>query len=209
MYSGIIHDAYPVKDLVKKEGLLSFSLELPKELLEGIELGASVGVDGVCLTVAEIKRNTLSFDAMKETLTVTTLGELQEGQLVNVERSLKEGQEIGGHLVSGHVDGMVEIIDRIETPNNVTFVCAIDKHWMKYLFHKGFIAIHGASLTIGSIDKENGTFELYLIPETLKKTNFSEKQVGDFLNFEIDRQTQTIVDTTERVVQEYMQKKNL
>jgi riboflavin synthase len=115
--------------------------------------------------------------------------------MVNVERSHRPGMEIGGHIVSGHVDGTAKIV-RVEQPaNNYVITLAIPEAWMKYVFPKGFLALNGVSLTVAEADKKNHTITVYLIPETLRRTSFAQKKVGDLVNFEVDRQTQAIVDT--------------
>lgn len=197
MYTGIVEGNFPAKNVVKKPGLLSFDIELPSEMLENIKIGASVASDGVCLTVSKINGQTLSFDAMEETLNKTTLGQLEEGRKVNVERSAKMGDEIGGHVMAGHVTGMAEIV-RIDKPENnhiITFKVPLE--WMKYILQKGFVALDGCSLTVTDPDKLEGTFKVHLIPETLRQTGFGWKQVGDKVNVELDNRTQVIVDTVE------------
>jgi riboflavin synthase len=197
MYTGIVQGAFEITAIERKQGLHTLKMILPPVLLEDLSIGASVGVDGVCLTVTEIVDDQVSFDVMQQTLGVTTLGSLEQGDLVNVERSAKQGVEIGGHMISGHVDGCVEIV-LIDRPENNCFV-----HYqapaakMKYIFSKGFIGLNGCSLTVANVDKANNTFQVCFIPETLRVTTHGQKKVGDKINFEIDRQTQAIVDTVE------------
>jgi riboflavin synthase len=156
-----------------------------------------VAIDGVCLTVTVIEQSKVYFDVMQQTLSLTTLGNLKVGDRVNLERSAKQGVEIGGHIVSGHVDGTVEVVG-IEQPENncfITYQAPAEK--MKYIFAKGFIALNGCSLTVADVDKAKRTFQVCYIPETLRVTTHGRKQLGDRLNFEVDRQTQTIVETVE------------
>ncbi len=202
MYTGIVHGAYPLTSVIRKTGLSQLSLELPKALLEDISIGASVGLDGVCMTVTEIKGQQLSFDAMQETLTLTTLGGLEVGDLVNVERSAKQGAEIGGHNISGHVDGCAEIVAVEQTENNCSLHFRLPPKLTKYVFKKGFIGVNGCSLTVADYQRGEGCFSVCLIPETLRVTNLGQKGVGDWVNIEVDRQTQVIVDTVERVLAE-------
>ncbi|PIQ67476.1 riboflavin synthase [Candidatus Uhrbacteria bacterium CG_4_10_14_0_2_um_filter_41_7] len=197
MYTGIVQGNYPVKNVVNKPGLLTFEIELPQEMLTDIKIGASVASDGVCLTVSKINGQTLSFDAMEETLNKTTLGGLKEGSRVNIERSASMGDEIGGHIMAGHVTGMAEIV-RIDRPeNNHVITFKVPLEWMKYILQKGFVALDGCSLTVTDPNKTNGTFSVHLIPETLRQTSFGWKQVGDKVNVELDNRTQVIVDTVE------------
>jgi len=197
MYTGIVQGCFAIKKIERKKGLHCLHIELPDSLLEGLMIGASVGVDGVCLTVTSIEAQTVSFDVMQQTLSLTTLGQLEQGDWVNVERSAKQGVEIGGHIISGHVDGCAEVI-AVATPDNnrvVRYQVAEEK--IKYIFDKGFIGLNGCSLTVADVDKTNASFRVCFIPETLRMTTHGKKQVGDKINFEIDRQTQTIVDTVE------------
>ncbi len=201
MYTGIVQGAFPLTKLNKQPGLSQLMVSLPEPLLVGLEIGASVGLDGVCMTVTAISEGVVCFDAMQETLQLTTLGELTEGKLLNVERSAKQGAEIGGHLISGHVDGTAELIERREEENNLSLFFKLPTALHKYVFRKGFIGLHGCSLTVASIDI-HGVFSVCLIPETLRVTNLNSLRVGDRVNIEVDRQTQVIVDTVERVLAE-------
>jgi len=202
MYTGIIQALSPVVEMIDKPGLKSFVVEFPQRLLSGLQLGASVSLDGVCFTVTKIDGSRVSFDAMQETLQKSTIGSLKNGDQVNIERSAKMGDEIGGHPMSGHVSTMAEIIDMSESENNKSMTFKVDPSWMRFIFSKGFIGLDGASLTVVDADAKAGIFEVYFIPETLRLTRFGTKQVGDRVNVEIDPQTQVIVETVERVLQE-------
>ena len=202
MYTGIIQALCPVVEMVDKPGLKSFVVEFPERLTAGLQLGASVSIDGTCFTVTKIDGSRVSFDAMQETLQKSTIGSLKNGDQVNIERSAKMGDEIGGHPMSGHVSTMAEIIDMSESENNKSMTFKVDPSWMRFIFSKGFIGLDGASLTVVDADAKAGTFEVYFIPETLRLTRFGTKQVGDRVNVEIDPQTQVIVETVERVLQE-------
>ncbi|MBD2857459.1 riboflavin synthase subunit alpha [Spongiibacter sp. KMU-158] len=199
MYTGIVQGAFPLVKLKKLPGLSQLRMALPEALLDGLEIGASVGLDGVCMTVTAIEAEGVSFDAMQETLNLTTLGNLAEGRLLNVERSAKQGAEIGGHLISGHVDGTAPLVRREESENNLSLFFQLPERLRKYVFHKGFIGLHGCSLTVASVD-ESGVFSVCLIPETRRMTNLENLKLGDPVNIEVDRQTQVIVDTVERVL---------
>lgn len=200
MYTGIIQKSFEIVGVNKKEGLSTLEI-LFESLLDDIQIGASVAIDGTCLTVAKINGNIISFDVMQETLNKTTLGNLKVGDFVNIERSAKQGSEIGGHIMSGHIDGTAEIVDITKTANNyvIKFQCPLE--WMKYILSKGFIGINGASLTIVDA-KPEGTFEVHLIPETLRTTTFGQKKIGDRVNIELHNETKAIVDTVERYLQQ-------
>lgn len=202
MYTGIVQGKYPVVSANMLPGLLQITLELPDALMVDLTIGASVAVDGVCLTVTAINGRRVAFDIMQQSLAVTSLGQLTVGTYVNVERSAKQGAEIGGHLISGHVDAMAELIAMKEPENNRFVSYQLPKELMKYLMPKGFVAVNGCSLTIAEIDKQHSQFTVCYIPETLKITTHGEKYVGDCVNIEIDRQTQAIVDTVERIMAE-------
>ncbi len=200
MYTGIIQALCPVVEMIDKPGLKSFVVELPIHLLNGLQIGASVSIDGTCFTVTNIDGVRVSFDAMQETLAKTTVGQLTQGDQVNIERSAKMGDEIGGHPMSGHVSTMAEIIDVQQSENNKAMTFKVDPSWMKFIFSKGFIGLDGASLTVVDADKTTGTFKIHFIPETLRLTRFGAKKVGERVNVEIDPQTQVIVETVERVL---------
>ena len=178
---------------------------MPIDLLDDLKLGASIAHNGVCLTVTRIDGDLLSFDLMQETLRITNLGKLQVGDEVNVERAMKMSDEIGGHLLSGHVYSMALIDEIIRTENNYQIWFKLpEPHLIKYILTKGYIAIDGISLTIGAV--ENGRFCVNLIPETLQRTIIAQKKIGDKVNLEIDSQTQAVVDTVERYLAEKVQK---
>ncbi len=201
MFTGIVSGIARVSDLVDKEGLRTLILDFPTDALDSLEIGASVAIDGVCLTAAKREGDTASFDVMQETLSCTTLGALKLGDAVNFERSAKADVEVGGHLLSGHVDGIASILT-VEAPeNNCVITFQVATRWMKYIYHKGYIALNGASLTVVEPNKNDGTFRVHLIPETLRLTTFSDKKVGDSINFEIERQTQVMVDTVENFLE--------
>ncbi|MGJ8686737.1 MAG: riboflavin synthase subunit alpha [Spongiibacteraceae bacterium] len=202
MYTGIVHGAFSVVALEKLPGLSRLALALPPVLREDLQIGASVGLDGVCMTVTNIEGDRVFFDAMAETLNTTGLGGVQLGSRLNVERSARQGAEVGGHNISGHVDGTAEICGDEHSENNRRLSFCLPVALKKYVFHKGFIAVNGCSLTVASYDPSQGVFSVCLIPETLRVTNFAEKTLGDNVNIEVDKQTQVIVDTVERVLAE-------
>lgn len=190
----------------KLEDFAHFAIEFPSDKVDNIQIGASVAINGTCLTVTGFQKPILEFDVMKETLRATNLGSLNVGSKVNYERAARIGDEIGGHNVSGHVHTTATIASIEDSPNNrrVTFQLN-DANWGKYILPKGYIAVDGTSLTVGEVRANE--FSVYLIPETLRVTVFGVKTVGDTVNIEIETQTQTIVDTVERVVGQYLKLK--
>ena len=162
-----------------------------------------MATDGVCLTVTEIVSPTRArFDVMQQSLAITTLGRYAVGQRVNVERAAKEGAEIGGHPLSGHVDCVAQLAAVRESENNRVWRVAVPPAFARYIFAKGYIAIHGASLTVAEVNRAEGWFEVWLIPETRRATVFEDKRAGDVLNIEIERSTQVVVDTVREAVHE-------
>ena len=201
MYSGITQGLYEVVALKKDQDLLSYTVLLSTELARHLKPGDSVSVDGVCQTVVSLeKKNRVMFQAIQETLEKTTLHELHLGSYVSIERSLRWGDEIGGHEVSGHIFGTGIIHQKIVDNHHVTIVIQCDPSWMKYIISKGFIAVDGSSLTVGQTYPEQGLFYLHIIPETLRLTRFADKNINDSVNIEFDHKTKTIVDTVERML---------
>ena len=206
MFTGIVQGIARIRALIDKPGLRSFTLQLPPGFGEGLAIGASVSVDGTCLTVTALPGDDVAgFDVMQQSLALTTLAGLREGSPINVERAARDGAEIGGHPLSGHVDFMALLAD-VRTPeNNRVLRIAVPAPWMRYVFAKGYIAANGASLTVAEAHRErdgSGWFEVWLIPETLRMTTFGDKTVGDGLNIEIERSTQIFVDTVRDAIDE-------
>ncbi|MFQ0976908.1 riboflavin synthase subunit alpha [Vibrio campbellii] len=198
MFTGIVQGTAKVVHIDKKDRFQTHVLVLEGALNEGLEIGASVAHNGCCLTVTKIEGTQISFDLMQATLALTNLGELEEGDSVNIERAAKFGDEIGGHSMSGHISLMAEISKVIDTPNNRTIWFTLPQESMKYVLSKGYIGLDGCSLTIGEV--EDNRFSVHLIPETLERTLFGRRQAGEKINVEFDPQTQAIVDTVERVL---------
>lgn len=207
MFTGIVQGMATVVRAERGEGVMRLAVDVEHvdrwEVGKELPRGSSVAVAGVCLTVVPTNRDPqtethqrttiVAFDLMGETLAKTTLGSLCVGDVVNVERSARFGDEIGGHLVSGHVTGTVVITNVSASQQNriITFGC--DVAWMPYIFPKGFIALDGCSLTI--VDVGADWFTVHLIPETCGRTTFGMKSVGDRVHLEIDATTRAVVDT--------------
>ena len=199
MFTGIVQAQVEVVQVESKGSMRTVSVKLG-DLTRDLALGASVAVNGVCLTVTKVADEIAEFDVIAETLSVTNLGQLKEGDLVNVERSFTVGTEVGGHIVSGHVTGTAALIERRDQDHNHVVRLQGDPDWLKYVFHKGFVAVDGASLTVSSIDKNASWFEISLIPETLSRTSLGYRAEGDLFNVEVEAQTVTTVDTVERLL---------
>jgi riboflavin synthase len=171
----------------------------PAGSVDGVTLGASIAINGTCLTVTQQPgANELCFDLIVETLRATNLGTLQVGDAVNFERSARIGDEVGGHNVSGHIQTTATVLRLVDTPDNRKVVFHMPAHLMKYIFSKGFIAVDGCSLTVGEVTPDS--FCVWLIPETLRVTVFGQRKEGDTVNIELDAQTVAIVDTVERIL---------
>lgn len=199
MFTGIVQGTAPVVAIDEKSNFRTHVVEMPTEMLPELALGASVAHNGCCLTVTEVNGNRVSFDLMKETLRITNLGDIKVGDVVNLERAAKFSDEIGGHLMSGHIMCTAEITKIYTSENNrqIWFRLPSDD-LIKYVLHKGFIGIDGISLTIGEV--VSNRFCVHLIPETLARTTLGKKRLGHRVNIEIDPQTQAVVDTVERVL---------
>ncbi|MBK9133123.1 MAG: riboflavin synthase subunit alpha [Betaproteobacteria bacterium] len=215
MFTGIVAGIARVERIVDKPGLRTFTLRFPDATFgRGLETGASVAVDGVCLTVTALHGEpsapaapdapilAADFDVMQQSLALTTLGALAQGSGVNVERAAKDGAEIGGHPLSGHVDGLGTIVEIRRPENNHVLRIALPPALRRYVFAKGYIGVNGCSLTAAEVDRAAGWFEVWLIPETLRLTTFGAKREGDAVHIEIDRQTQVFVDTVREAIDE-------
>ena len=202
MFTGIVQAVATVSALTDRPGLRSFTLAFPHGFCDELEIGASVAVDGVCLTATTLREGAADFDVMQQSLALTTLAGLQVGSAINVERAAKDGAEIGGHPLSGHVDFQATLASVRQPENNHVLRIAVPAPWMRYVFAKGYIAVNGASLTVSQANKAEGWFEVWLIPETLRMTTFGGKTVGAALNIEIERGTQVAVDTIRATVEE-------
>lgn len=199
MFTGIVQGVAKIIAIDEKPNFRTHVVELPPSLLPGLETGASVAHNGCCLTVTHIDGNKIGFDLMKETLRITNLGELTVGDLVNIERAAKFSDEIGGHLMSGHIMTTAEVAKIFTSENNrQIWFKPQDTTLLKYILHKGFIGIDGISLTVGEVTATR--FCVHLIPETLQRTTLGNKKLGHRVNIEIDPQTQAVVDTVERVL---------
>jgi riboflavin synthase len=194
MFTGIVQGKGRVVSIVDGDAIRTLVIDLPN--VEGLKLGASVAINGVCLTAANIEGSTVHFDVIQETLQRTSIGELEPQSEVNVERSLSFGDEIGGHLLSGHImgTGLVHAADSLGEGMNFKILVPLEMR--KFVLEKGYIGVDGISLTVGEV--VDGTFSLHIIPETLRLTTLAQRSVGDAVNLEIDSTTQTIVSTVER-----------
>ena len=199
MFTGIVQGMGRVVSVEQPAAdFRTHTVELPEDMAGGLQTGASVAHNGCCLTVTETDGRTARFDLMAETLDKTNLGRLKAGNLVNLERAARFGDEIGGHLMSGHITATTEILRIERTEHNTTMHFALPAALKPYILPKGFVGLDGCSLTIGSVGEDS--FCVHLIPETLRRTLFGTRQAGDTVNLEIDPQTQAVVDTVGRIL---------
>ena len=203
MYTGIVLGTEQLHRVTEHEGFDTLLITDQQGFFEEIFLGASVAIDGVCLTVSQIlkEQQLIGFDVSALTKQVTTLKYLKAGAQVNVERSFKLGMENGGHNLYGHVEDITEIVGLTRLGQTLHLDLKIPNEKIKYFFLKGFVGLHGCSLTVNQVNKSASTISVDLIPETLRLTNFKDLSLGDQLNFEIDQTTRTLVDTIEGIYQ--------
>lgn len=203
MYTGIVQGLEKVVDICQGNGFITIIVSNENQFFQDVFIGASVAINGVCLTVTTInqKLNQIHFDISDVTLALTTLKSLQVGDEVNVERSAKVGAENGGHNLYGHIEGTA-IIKNLEHRGEIYHIdIQIPDGNIKYFFLKGFIGLNGCSLTVNRVDRANSEISIDLIPETLRLTTWKNAKVGDEVNYEIDQTTRTLVDTLENIHQ--------
>ncbi|MEJ6475315.1 riboflavin synthase subunit alpha [Pseudoalteromonas piscicida] len=209
MFTGIVQTKATVVSAKQVDNILRLVISVGSEYLDKLTLGASIAINGCCLTVVSFEQpdndvvGQVCFDVIDETLKLTNLGEVKRGTQVNFERSMTFGTELGGHIISGHIQTKAYISEICRNEANVKMHVELSEKWQKYVMYKGFIAVNGASLTVGELDHRG--FWLHLIPETLSLTNLGHIKVGDSVNIEIDQQTYTIINTVEN----YMKRQSL
>ena len=202
MFTGIVQELAEVVAISQQDGITRLEIALSDARRAGLNGGASVAVNGTCLTVARQTPAAVGFDVIAETMARTNLGRLEVGQRVNVERSATFADEIGGHRVSGHVSTTARIATITADEGNRVMRFAVTSEWLRLLFHKGFVALDGASLTISAIDRGACWIEVSLIPETLARTTLGFRSPGEEVNLEVDAETQAVVETVERLFQD-------
>lgn len=204
MFTGIVCGLGTVTSIQEYEQLRTIQVRLPEGACDNLTIGASIANNGCCLTITAIKGDEVCFDVMAESLAKTNLGQLQVGDAVNIERATRYGDEIGGHIMSGHIFTTTTISKIEDTPDNRTVWFNLPESAVPYILTKGFIGLNGCSLTIGEVTTTE--FNVHLIPETLNRTLFGRCQVNDRINLEVDAQTQAIVDTVQKYMQQYINK---
>jgi riboflavin synthase len=197
LFSGIVQGTGRVTSILEGDAVYRIMIDLGG-MADGLEEGGSVSIDGVCLTASGIEGSSVAFDAIPETMARSTLGGLHAGDDVNVERALRMGDEIGGHLLSGHVMATSRVVGRIDVGRGVDMSLSLPDSASAYVLEKGYIAVDGISLTIGEV--RDDCFDVHLIPETLDRTTIGAKGEGSTVNIEVDAMTQAIVETVRRTM---------
>jgi riboflavin synthase len=185
MFTGLIAELGTVAAITKGETSAVFTINAPS-LISEIKLGDSVAVNGVCLTATNISGNTFTADVMVQTLSLTSLSQIIVGSPVNLELAAQLNARMGGHMVQGHVDGVATVVGLTPGEKWAQFDIKVPDHLTKYIVNQGSICLDGVSLTVGEISDSNSVLTVWLIPETLERTNLSSKRAGDLINIEVD-----------------------
>lgn len=184
MFTGIITDIGKLDKISELDQGKRFRV-ISKYDVASIDIGASIAHSGVCLTVTNKNENWFEVEVWEEALRLSTLGTWQEGQSINLERSLKMGDELGGHMVSGHVDGLAHVSEVVEQGDATRFILTAPDHLAKFIAPKGSVALNGTSLTVNGVEKSQ--FDVLLISHSLEVTTWGKVKKGDKINLEIDQ----------------------
>ena len=198
MFSGIVQGTGKVSKITTKKDHITFEISAPKNFNKKLKKGASISVDGVCLTSLDNGKNKLRFDVIEETLKRTNLKTLSKGSLVNLERSINASTEVGGHLMSGHIHFTGKVIKTSFRDSTGDILIKFSSKFKEYIFEKGYIGLNGCSLTLGKVNKDS--FYIHLIPETLSVTNLKNLKKDSLVNIEIDQNTIAIVETVKNTL---------
>jgi len=200
MFTGIVSGKGHVQKIIKCKDYISLIVKAPKGFSKNLLKGASVSVNGVCLTTKKGKTDVLEFDVIEETLKKTNLKNISKSCKVNLERSMTTKTEIGGHLVSGHIHGTGEVLKVVNRQETKDLQIKIPVNLREYFFYKSYVALNGCSLTIGKVLKSS--FYIHLIPETISVTTFQDIKKGDLINIEVEQTTINTVETVKRFMLE-------
>ena len=183
MFTGIVEELGKIQEIETRSSGMRFTISA-KLVMDDLNIGDSISINGVCLTVTEKKEKDFSLDLVPETLNKSNLGELIEGNYVNLERAMQASDRFGGHILQGHVETLGVILDKQQQEDNAVISVGLDPEWMRFCIPKGSIALDGISLTIAKI--EANIVEIALIPHTLENTTLGLKSKSDTLNIETD-----------------------
>jgi riboflavin synthase len=184
MFTGIIQAVGRIASIEPRQGDLRLSIATGQLDMSDVVLGDSIATNGICLTVIELVQAGFSADISRETLSLTTLEKLQPGSPVNLEKALTLNSRLGGHLVSGHIDGVGRVVDRRDDARSIRFRIEAVAALARYIAHKGSICVDGVSLTVNGV--EGVIFDLNIVPHTLKQTIMENYRVGSEVNLEVD-----------------------
>lgn len=203
MYTGIVQGLEKILDVRQGHGFSTLVVSNNHNFFHDVFTGASVAINGTCLTATHIDlaANQVHFDVSDLTNRLTTLKYLKVGDEVNIERSAKVGTENGGHNLYGHIEGTAKVKNLSKNGDTLHLDIEIPNGDIKYFFLKGFIGLNGCSLTVNRVDRANHEISIDLIPETLRLTTWKDIHIGDEVNYEIDQTTRTLVDTLENIHQ--------
>ena len=185
MFTGLVAELGKVTSITRGESSSVLTIFAP-QLTPELNIGDSIAVNGTCLTATSLTADSFTADVMVQTLSLTSLGSLQVGSAVNLELAARMDMRMGGHIVQGHVDAVATVVSRTPGEKWEEFIIEIPSHLSKYIVNQGSITIDGVSLTVGAIEDTRHHLTLWLIPETLAKTNLSLKSPGDIVNVEVD-----------------------
>lgn len=183
MFTGIVEEIGTLKEIIPSSQSIKLTVQCQK-VIQDVKVGDSIAVNGICLTVTKFTSNSFTADVMPETMRKTNLGSLRVGEKVNLERALRLGDRLGGHIVTGHIDGTGKVFDRLEEDNAIWLEITASSDILKYIVQKGSVALDGTSLTIADIGDKS--FKVSLIPLTAEMTNLKNKKYGDVINIECD-----------------------
>ncbi len=185
MFTGLVSEVGKVTAITRGESSSVLTISAPA-LTPSLGLGDSIAVNGTCLTATSLTADSFTADVMVQTLSLTSLGKLEVGSPVNLELAAQMDMRMGGHIVQGHVDGVATVISRTPGEKWEQFIITVPADLSRYIVNQGSICVDGVSLTVGEINDENNQVTLWLIPETLAKTNLSQRSSGDIVNIEVD-----------------------
>lgn len=185
MFTGLVSELGSITSITRGESSAVFSIKAPQSVA-GLAVGDSIAVNGVCLTATSLTADSFTADVMVQTLNLTSLSQVEAGSQVNLELAAKMDMRMGGHIVQGHVDGVATVLQLAPGEKWAQFDITVPAELMKYVVAQGSITLDGVSLTVGSFEDGSNLVTVWLIPETLAKTNLGGKKPGDLVNVEVD-----------------------
>ena len=185
MFTGLVTELGSITTITRSQSSAVFTIKAPASVT-GLAVGDSIAVNGVCLTATSISADSFTADVMVQTLALTSLSQVAAGSQVNLELAAKMDMRMGGHIVQGHVDGVATVVGLTPGEKWAQFDIKVQDHLTKYIVNQGSICLDGVSLTVGEISDTNNVLTVWLIPETLERTNLATKKPGDLINIEVD-----------------------